>query len=142
MSVNKVFLTGNLTRDPRLSQTSGGFTVLDFGLAVNERRKSAATGQWEDYANYIDCSMFGNRAEAVSRYLSKGCKVTVEGKLHWRQWQAQDGRTRSKLDVIVDEIELMSKRAGGAMQPETARAYQSMGVPASSVDLSCEDIPF
>ena len=112
MSINKVVISGNLTRDPELRQTANGFPVLGFGVAVNDRRKNQQTGEWEDYPNFIDCTMFGARAESVSRFLSKGSKVAIEGKLRWSQWE-RDGQKRSKIEVIVDEIELMTSRDGG-----------------------------
>lgn len=84
--------------------------VLSFGVAVNDRRRNAQTGEWEDYPNFIDCTMFGNRAEGVSKYLTKGAKVSIEGKLRWSQWE-KDGQKRSKIEVIVDEIEFMSSRS-------------------------------
>ena len=105
MSINKVFISGNLTRDPEMRTTQGGTVVMGFGVAVNDRRKNPQTGQWEDVPNYVDCTMFGNRASAVSQYLGKGAKVSIEGKLRWHSWQDQNGNNRSKLDVIVDEIE-------------------------------------
>lgn len=105
MSINKVFISGNLTRDPEMRTTQGGTVVMGFGVAVNDRRKNPQTGQWEDVPNFVDCTLFGNRASAVSQYLSKGTKVSIEGKLRWHSWQDQNGNNRSKLDVIVDEIE-------------------------------------
>lgn len=109
MSINKVIITGNLTREPELRRTQGGMAILSFGVAVNDRRRSQETGEWEDYANFVDCTMFGNRAESLSNYLSKGTKVAIEGKLRWSQWE-RDGQKRSKLEVIVDELEFMSSR--------------------------------
>ena len=109
MSINKVFISGNLTRDPEMRTTQGGTVVMGFGVAVNDRRKNPQTGQWEDVPNFVDCTLFGNRASAVSQYLSKGTKVSIEGKLRWHSWQDQNGNNRSKLDVIVDEIELMAR---------------------------------
>ena len=109
MSINKVLITGNLTRDPELRAAASGTPVLSLGIAVNDRRKNNQTGQWEDYPNFFDCTMFGTRAESVSRYLFKGSKVTIEGKLHWSQWES-DGQKRSKVSVIVDNIEFMSAR--------------------------------
>ena len=79
MSINRVNITGNLTRDPELRATAAGTQVLSFGIAVNDRRKNPQTGEWEDYPNYIDCTMFGTRAEAVGRYISKGSKVALIG---------------------------------------------------------------
>jgi single-strand DNA-binding protein len=109
MSINRVTITGNLTRDPDLRSTAGGMPVLGFGVAVNDRRKNQQTGEWEDYPNFIDCTMFGARAQSISRFLSKGSKVAIEGKLRWSQWE-RDGQKRSKLEVIVDEIEFMNSR--------------------------------
>ena len=90
MSINQVNISGNLTREPELRHTAGGMPVLGFGVAVNDRRKNPSTGEWEDYPNFVDCKMFGTRAESLSRYLAKGAKVSVAGKLRWSQWE-RDG---------------------------------------------------
>lgn len=137
MGINRVNISGNLTRDPELRQTSGGSAILNLGVAVNDRRKNQQTGEWEDVPNFVDCVMFGTRAEAVARYLSKGTKVAIEGKLRYSTWQAQDGSKRSKLEVIVDEIEFMS-RANGQQQAKPKSAAPAQ--PA--VDVYDEDIPF
>ena len=122
MSINRVNISGNLTRDPELRVTAGGTQVLSFGVAVNDRRRNAQTGEWEDYPNYIDCTMFGARAESLNRYLNKGTKVSIEGKLRWSQWE-RDGQKRSKLEVIVDEIEVMVRREGQTQaQPQQSLA--------------------
>ena len=81
MSINRVTITGNLTRDPELQATQGGTRVLRMGVAVNDRWRNPQTDQWEDRPNYIDCVMFGNRAQSISRFLTKGTKVAVEGRL-------------------------------------------------------------
>ena len=112
MSINRVVISGNLTRDPDLRSTASGMPVLGFGVAVNDRRKNQQTGEWEDYPNFIDCTMFGARAQSVSRFLSKGSKVAIEGKLRWSKWE-RDGQKRSKIEVIVDEIEFMTSRGDG-----------------------------
>ena len=65
MSINRVNISGNLTRDPELRATQGGMQVLGFGVAVNDRRRNQQTGEWEDYPNFVDCTMFGNRAESM-----------------------------------------------------------------------------
>ena len=120
MSINRVNITGNLTRDPELRATASGTQVLSFGVAVNDRRRNAQTGDWEDYANFVDCTMFGNRAEAVGRFLAKGMKVAIEGKLRYSSWE-RDGQKRSKLEVIVDELDVMVRRDGQA-QPQQSLA--------------------
>ena len=112
MSINRVNISGNLTRDPEMRATQAGTQILTFSVAVNDRRRNPQTGDWEDYPNYIDCVVFGNRAEPLSRFLSKGTKVAIEGKLRWSQWE-RDGQKRSKIEVIVDEVEFLSPRQGG-----------------------------
>ena len=164
MSINRVIISGNLTRDPELRSTAGGTSVLGFGVAVNDRRKNQQTGEWEDYPNFIDCTMFGARADALNKYLSKGTKVTIEGKLRWSQWE-RDGQKRSKIEVIEDELEFMSSRNSdaqyssgqsygqqGGYQPAPQASYQSapqagyQPQPAPTIDASSsvydEDIPF
>lgn len=112
MAINKATITGNITRDPELRQTQGGTSVLTIGVAVNDRRKNQQTGEWEDYPNFIDCTIFGNRATGVAPHLEKGMKVAIEGKLNQSRWQADDGANRSKIEIIVDEIEFMSRQQG------------------------------
>ena len=109
MSINTVAISGNLTRDAELRQTNGGTAVLRFTVAVNEPRKNNQTGEWDDYTNYVDCTMFGKRAASIERYMLKGTKVTVSGKLRWSQWE-KDGQKRSKLEVIPDEVEFTTQQ--------------------------------
>ena len=127
MSINKVIISGNLTRSPELKQTQGGTSVLQMGVAVNDRRKNPSTGEWEDVANGVDCVLFGTRAERVAQYLDKGTKVAIEGRLRYRAWE-QDGQRRSKLEVVVDEIEFMSRQQqpqqAYQQQPYQQQAYQ------------------
>lgn len=163
MSINRVNITGNLTRDPELRATQGGTQVLHLGVAVNDRRRNQQTGNWEDYPNFIDCVMFGTRAEAISRYLRKGTKVAIEGKLRYSSWE-RDGQKRSKIEVVVDEIEFMSSRADGGQQvggyaasapapqvapaPQQQAPYQAAAPAPAPVaappaaDVYDEDIPF
>ena len=130
MSINRVNISGNLTRDPELRQTQGGMAILSMGVAVNDRRKNQQTGEWEDVPNFVDCVVFGTRAEKLAQFLAKGSKVAIEGKLRWSQWE-KDGAKRSKLEVIVDEIEFMSRGGQQRQQQQTA-----------SADLYDESIPF
>jgi len=159
MSINRVIISGNLTRDPELRSTASGMPVLGFGVAVNDRRKNQQTGEWEDYPNFIDCTMFGTRAQSLSQYLSKGTKVSIEGKLRWSQWE-RDGQKRSKIEVIVDELEFMSSRnsnggapsyggdsyGGGQSYAAPAPAYSAPAPAAPVIDASSsvydDDIPF
>lgn len=118
---------------------------------MNDRRRNAQTGEWEDYPNFVDCTMFGTRAEAVSRFLAKGNKVAIEGKLRYSSWERDGQRPEPKLEVIVDEIEFMSSRGGqgwlrpGRLRPRSFRARSTScraGGYAAAVDVYDEDIPF
>ena len=111
MSINRVIITGNVTRDPELREGASGNSVLSMSVAVNDRRRNAESGEWEDAPNFVDVTMFGNRAKALSEHLAKGAKVAVEGKLRWQSWE-RDGQKRSKLDVVADEVEFLSARKG------------------------------
>lgn len=114
MSINRVTITGNLTRDPELRSTAGGTAILAMGVAVNDRWRNPQTNQWEDRPNYIDCVVFGNRAQSLANILHKGMKVAVEGRLRWSQWQDREtGKNRSKIEVVVDDVEFMSQRGEG-----------------------------
>lgn len=124
MSINRVNISGNLTRDPELRATGAGTQVLSLGVAVNDRRRNQQSGEWEDYPNYVDCVVFGSRAEALSRYLRKGSKVAIEGKLRYSSWETKDGQRRSKLEVVVDEIEFLSPRVQGGDQPSYGTSAQ------------------
>lgn len=154
-------ITGNLTRDPELRATQSGTQVLHLGVAVNDRRRNPQTGNWEDYPNFIDCVMFGTRAEAIQRYLSKGTKVAIEGRLRYSSWE-RDGQKRSKIEVVIDEIEFMSSRQvgnsggygqqqGGYAAPAPQANYQASAPQAPApapvaappaADVYDEDIPF
>ena len=141
MSINKVMATGNLTRDTELRATPAGTQVLRFG-------------EWEDRPNFVDCVIFGARAEAMDRILAKGMKVAVEGRLRYSSWQDKEGNRRSKLEVVVDDIDLMSARAAaqqpaqGASRAYAASAPQGRPQPARAAqtppaaDIYDEDIPF
>lgn len=139
MSINRIIITGNLTRDPELRRTAADFPVLSLGVAVNDRRRNQQTGEWEDYPNFIDCTMFGARAESVARFLTKGSKVAIEGKLRWSQWE-RDGQKRSKIEVVVEEIEFLSGR--GAEASTTAPSSMPAGMPVVDPSAYAEDIPF
>lgn len=145
MSINRVSISGNLTRDAELRTTQSGTSVLAFGVAVNDRRQNPQTGEWEDHPNFVDCVVFGNRAEALADILRKGTKVAVDGQLRYRSWET-DGQRRSKLEVAVREVELMTQRdrqprqgqgqvvGSQAAYPQQAAygAYQQQAAPMSA----------
>ncbi len=138
MGINRVVITGNLTRDPELRSTNSGMSVLKMGVAVNDRRKNQQTGEWEDVPNFVDVTVFGARGEALSRFLNKGSKVAIEGKLRWSQWENPQGEKRSKLEVIADEVEFLSSRDGGG----SGSGGSGYSAAAPSSDSDGEEIPF
>ena len=124
-NINRVCLSGNMTRDPELRRTQSGMAILTIGVACNDSKKNPQTGQWEDIANFIDCTMFGNRAESIVNYLHKGTKVFIEGKFRQSTWQDKEtGKNRSKIEVLIDEIEFNNpnngQQQGGSQQPQYA----------------------
>lgn len=144
MAINNVTLSGNLTRDAELRRTQSGMAVLNASLAVNNRRKNPQTGQWEDEPMYIDLCMFGSRAESVHKYLTKGAKIAVQGRLRFSSWE-RDGQRRSKHDVIVDEIEFLSRNQGGGQNTYDDRASEVRREQAQYVEATYyeqDEIPF
>lgn len=131
MSINRVVITGNLTREPELRRAASGMAILNLGIAVNDRRKNPQSGEWENVPNYLDCVIFGTRAESVSRFLHKGSKVAIEGKLRYSSWE-KDGQRRSKIEVMVDDLELLTpkQQPQQAAQPvEVQPVYYSEAIP-------------
>ena len=124
MSINIVIISGNLTRDPELRQ-AGNTSVLSFGVAVNDRRRNPQSGQWENVPNFVDCIVFGSRADALAGLLHKGSKVAIDGKLRYSSWEGKDGKKRSKLEVVVNELELMQRETSEEPQhPQQPQRYQ------------------
>lgn len=142
MSINHVVVSGNLTSEPRQTATPNGNTVVQFGLAVNDRRKNNKTGEWDDYTHYIDCTMFGKFAERMVVYLHKGVRVTVDGKLNQRRWE-KDGQKHSKIEVIVNELvpPQPQRQQQGYQQPYAAPSYATPQQP-QQIDLADADLPF
>ena len=148
-NVNKVFLMGNLTRDIELRQLPSGANVGSFGLAVNERFKDR-NDQWQERANFIDCEIFGRRAEVMSQYLQKGKPVFIEGKLRLDQWQDQQGNNRSKLKVVVDDFQFVDSgggaggggRGGGGGNEQQGGAPQGSPAGGGYEPVPEDDIPF
>ena len=122
MSINRATISGNLTRDAELRSTASGTPVLSFTVAVNDRRKSNQTGEWEDVPNFIDCTMFGKYGQSIAQYMTKGAKVAVEGKLRWSQWE-RDGQKRSKVEVMAETVELMQRREAAAAPADASPVY-------------------
>jgi single-strand DNA-binding protein len=142
MSINRVCISGNLTKDPELRSTPGGMAILQLRMAVNDRRKNAQSGEWEDSPNYIGVVVFGQRAESISRFLSKGSKIVVDGKLRWSEWDDKNtGEKRSKLEVVADDIDFASGRGeGGGGGNYNAPAPKPTAEASPTV--TDDDIPF
>ncbi len=117
-NLNKVMLTGRLTRDPEVRMFANGGKVAKFGYAVNNKRKNPQTSQWEDEPVFLDVEAFnrgetGKQADLVEQYLRKGSQVFIEGHLQLDQWKAQDGTNRSKLKIVVDNFQFLEPRQDG-----------------------------
>jgi single-strand DNA-binding protein len=157
-NINRVVLTGNLTRDPELRSTQSGMSVCSLRIATNTRRKNQATGEWEDKPNFFDVTVWGAQGENCARFLSKGRPVALDGRLEWREWETQNGDKRQSVEIIADAVQFLGGRdenggggGGGGFtprsdvpvddrdfQPQPAAAGASNG-QASPAD---DDIPF
>lgn len=125
--LNKVFLIGNLTRDPELRVTPKGTAICQFGLAVNRQFKDES-GATRDETTFIDIEAWGKQGELVAKYLSKGSPAMVEGRLKLDQWEdKQSGQKRSKLKVVLDNVQFLSTRGGAGTAP-------GAGGPTDDVD--------
>lgn len=150
-SFNKVILLGNLTRDVEVRSLPSGMTVAQFGLAVNERYKDREGG-WQERANFIDCEMFGARAEAFAKYMSKGSPAFIEGKLRLDQWEDKDGNKRSKLKVVAENFEFVGGRndgggsggggGGGGGYARSSGGNSGGGSRSPEPAIDHDDIPF
>jgi single-strand DNA-binding protein len=129
-NINRVVMTGNLTADPELRTTPGGTSVCSLRIACNTRRKDGATGEWVDKPNYFNVTVWGAQGENAARYLAKGRPVAIDGRLEWREWEAQDGTKRQATDIIADSVQFLGSRedASGGGGPIGAR--QSGGAPS------------
>ena len=150
MNINRVVLTGNLTRDPELRHTNGGMAVCSLRIAVNTRKKDAQSGEWGEKPNYFDVTVWGAQGENCATYLSKGRPLAVDGRLEWREWEAQDGSgKRQAVEIIADSVQFLGSRDGqgagnGSAPPQSdvpADTSDFEGEPAS-VGATEDDIPF
>lgn len=131
-SLNKVFLIGNLTRDPELRYIPNGTAVAKFGLAVNRTYKSQ-DGELKDDTCFVDIVTWGKIAESCANYLSKGRPILVEGHLQYSSWETSDGQKRNKIDVVAERIQFL----GGARATEGTDEVE--GIEDIEAD---DDIPF
>lgn len=123
-NINTVVIAGYTAKDPELKVTPSGNAILSFSLAVNDTKKNAQ-GEWEDVVNFFDCTAFGAYAERIAQYITKGSKLTINGRLHQDRWKAQDGTNRSRVSVIALNIELPTRT-----QPQgTGEGYADYAQP-------------
>src|SRR4051794_16204044 len=130
VNINRVVVTGNLTADPELRSLPSGTSVCKLRIACNTRRKDAATNAWVDKPNYFDVTAWGAQGENANRFLSKGRGVAVDGRLEWREWEADDGTTRQTVEIIADSLQFLGA-ANGTNAGEAAGPSGPRSAPAS-----------
>jgi single-strand DNA-binding protein len=152
-NINRVIITGNLTRDPELNALSGsGTSVCSLRIACNGRRRNPETNQWEEQPNFFDVTVWGAQGENCSRYLSKGRPVAIDGRLRWREWTDKQGNKRQSVDIIAESVQFLGGRedaGNGNGFSSSVRASES-DVPIDTGDFertpvgagADEDIPF
>src|SRR6478736_4219716 len=150
-NINRVVLTGNLTRDPELRSLQSGTSVCSLRIASNSRRKE--NGEWVDKPNYFSVTVWGAQGENCARFLSKGRPVAIDGRLEWREWQGQDGAKRESVEIVADAVQFLGGRddaapAGNGFAPRSdVPADTSDFAPPQTVggrggDVADDDIPF
>lgn len=115
-NINSVTISGNLVSDCE-KKKAGETPCIDFTIACNEYRKNKQTGESDSYANFIECTMFGKRAQAVAQYMVKGVKVCISGHLRQSRWE-KDGEKRSKVSIVVEEVEILRPKNENGQQEE------------------------
>jgi single-strand DNA-binding protein len=139
--INRVTLTGNLTRDPELRATQSGTSVCSLRLASNTRRKDSASGEYRDKPNYFDVTVWGVQGENCNRFLSKGRPIAVDGRLEWREWTTDGGDKRQAIDIIADTVQFLGAPNGDTPDGPSADANPD-DVPADADTADDEDTPF
>jgi single-strand DNA-binding protein len=137
-NINRVIITGNLTRDPELRSLPSGMSVCSLRVACNTRRKDNQSGEWVDKPNYFDVTIWGRQGENAAQYLSKGRPVAVDGRLEWREWQDQQGNKRQSVDIIADNIQFLSSPDGfnGGGNGESNGFSAQSDIPVSTDDFA------
>ena len=147
-NINRVVLTGNLTRDPELRSIPSGTSVCNLRIASNTRRKDSS-GNWVEKPNFFDVTVWGAQGENCAQYLSKGRPIAVDGRLEWREWEDQQGNKRQGVDIIADSVQFLSGPDGGGNDStpalDTTAGGESagpVGGPSESGPGPGDDIPF
>jgi single-strand DNA-binding protein len=112
-NINRVVLTGNLTRDPELRNLPSGMAVCSLRIASNTRRKDQSSGEWVDKPNYFDVTVWGAQGENCANYLSKGRPVAIDGRLEWREYQDNQGNNRQAVEIVADNVQFLGGRDEG-----------------------------
>ena len=128
---------------PRFSSST---TTSAAGHRGNTRRKDSSTGEWTEKPNYFDITVWGNQGESCAQYLSKGRPVGVDGRLDWREWEAQDGTKRQAVEIIADSVQFLGSRGDGEGGGGGERQFVPAAATAGNEDFSTsstdDDIPF
>ncbi len=129
--INRVVLIGRLTRDPEVRTTTTGAKVAEFSLAVDKRNK-------DEGANFFRIKAWGNQAEYVSNYLTKGRLVAIDGRLDWRKWQDKEGNNRETIEVVAESVQGLDRvrddqggGGGGNGMPSAAAVNTGGAAPAA-----------
>ncbi len=145
MSLNKVMLIGNLTRDPESRTTPSGQQVTTFSVATN-RAWTSANGEKQERSEFHNIVSWGKLADIAGKYLAKGRRVYVEGRLQTRDWTGQDGVKRYRTEIIADNVIMLDRAQGGANEgPFTPSAPSNEGdqpFPSGEDEIQLENIPF
>ena len=141
-NINRVVLTGNLTRDPELRSLPSGMSVCSLRIASNTRRKDNTTGEWGDKPNYFSVTVWGAQGENCARFLAKGRPVCIDGRLEWREWQGQDGAKRESIEIVADAVQFLGGRddapMGGGGQSNGFAPHSD--VPADTSDFAPQPV--
>lgn len=133
-SFNKVYLMGNLTRDPEVRTTPTGLKIAKLGLAVNRRYRNREN-ELKEETTFVDIDAFGSQAETLERYCQKGSPLFVEGRLRLDQWQTNTGENRSKLNVVLENFQFIGGRSdSGVGESQGSYSSGSGGSPNTSAD--------
>jgi single-strand DNA-binding protein len=141
-NINVFAITGNLTKDPKLTSFESGSSVCELRVAVNTRRKNSGTGEWEDKPNYFDVKVWNKRGVACSEHLEKGSGVAVQGRLDWREWEAKDGSgKRQKVELLASDVQFLGSPKDSA-SPEAAGPAEAEEFAMAGAGGGDDDIPF
>lgn len=132
MSLNKVLLIGNLTRDPELRSTPSGQSVANFGLATNRVWKDPQSGEKKEAVEFHNIVMWRRLAEIAGQYLHKGSKIFLEGRLQTRSWQDQSGNKKYMTEIVAENMQMLDRKPQGGAPYQPAASAQTPNQPPAS----------